>query len=182
MHMRFTLSLLALLGGALLGAGQAALADDKALIDTNTQRALTWMRTSGGSTADLLDRAAGVLVFPDIVKMGFGAGGQFGEGALLVDGETVAYYATAGKTYGDLPDADYKAEVIFFMTEEALLAFRNSPSWKVGENATVPVMTDATAAVAKADAASPHIGVIFSEDGLVSDLNLDGASVRRIAR
>jgi lipid-binding SYLF domain-containing protein len=180
MFMRFTGTFLPLLFAAQLGASQAALADDKALIDANTQRALTWMRASGGDTAELLERAAGVLVFPDIVEMGFGAGGQFGEGALVVDGETVAYYATAGTTYGDLPDADYKAEVIFFMTEDALQAFRNTPSWKVGEHATVPVVTEA--ALAAIDAASPHIGLIFSEDGVVSDLNFDGARVRRIAR
>jgi len=177
-----TITLLAILGGALFGASQFALADDKVLIDANTERALTWMRASGGPAAELLDRAVGVLVFPDLVKMGFGVGGQFGEGALLVEGETVAYYATAGKTYGNLPDADYKAEVIFIMTEEALQAFRNSPSWKVGEHATVPMVTDAAVSLAAADAASPYIGVIFSEDGLVSDLNFDGASVRRIAR
>ncbi len=180
MRKTITTTLVALLGAAQFGV--AARADDKALIDANTQRALTFMRTSGGETAKLLERAAGVLVFPDIVKMGFGAGGQFGEGALLVDGETVAYYATAGTTYGNLPDADYKAEVIFFMTEDALQAFRNSPSWKVGENATVPVMTDATAALATSEPAPTHIGVIFSEDGLVRNLNLDGARVRRIAR
>ena len=68
------------------------------------------------------------------------------------------------------------------MTEDALQAFRNSPSWKVGENATVPVMTDATAALATSEPAPTHIGVIFSEDGLVRNLNLDGARVRRIAR
>lgn len=180
MRTRFTMALLVVLGALPLGTSQAALADDKALIDANTQRALTWMRASGGDTSKLLERAAGVLIFPDIVKMGFGAGGQFGEGALVVDGETVAYYATAGTTFGNLPDAEYKAEVIFFMTEDALQAFRNTPSWKVGEHATVPVVTDA--ALAAADAASPYIGVIFSEDGLVSDLTFDGARVRRISR
>ena len=39
-----------LLGAALFGGAHAALADDKALIDANTQRALTWMRSSGGNT------------------------------------------------------------------------------------------------------------------------------------
>ena len=180
MRTRFSIALLALLGATQLGASQAVMADDKAMIDANTQRALAWMRTSGGDTAKLLERAAGVLVFPDIVEMGFGAGGQFGEGALLVDGQTVAYYATAGTTYGNLPDADYKAEVIFFMTDEALQSFRNVPSWKVGEHASVPVITDAGLAAVEADA--PYLGMIFSEDGLVSDLGFDGARVRRIAR
>jgi lipid-binding SYLF domain-containing protein len=180
MHTRFSIVRLALLGVTLFCANQPVLADDKAMIDANTQRALTWMRASGGDTAKLLERAAGVLVFPDIVEMGFGAGGQFGEGALLVDGETVAYYATAGTTYGNLPEADYKAEVIFFMTEEALQSFRNVPSWKVGEHASVPVITGAGLAAVEADA--QYVGMIFSEDGLVSDLGFEGARVRRIAR
>ena len=157
-----------------------ALADDKAVIDANTQRALAWIRDSGGDTAALLDRSAGVLVFPDMVKMGFGVGGEFGEGVLVVGGETVDYYATAGQSFGHLPNAEYKAEVIFFMTEEALQAFRDTQSWKVGEHATVAMMTDPVAAVAAIDPAQPHVGLIFSEDGMVTDLGFDGVRVTRI--
>lgn len=157
-------------------------ADDKALIDANTKRALTWMRASGDDTARLLDQAAGVLVFPDVVKMGFGVGGEFGEGTLLVDGETVAYYASAGKTFGLGPEAEYKAEVILFMTEEALQSFRDARSWTVGEHAQVPVLTAAAGGIAGMEPAAPLIGLIFSEDGLVSDLGLDGISVMRIVR
>ncbi len=179
MHTRFALKLTAVLAVAALFASQAALADDKATIDANTHRALVWIRDSGGSAAQLLNRAAGVLVFPDMVKMGFGVGGEFGEGTLVVGGETVGYYATAGEQFGDLPDAEYKAEVIFFMTEEALQAFRETHTWKVGENAAVPVMGDAVASTVPA---SPHIGLIFSEDGPVRDLDFDGVRVTRISR
>ncbi|HEY6131110.1 MAG TPA: hypothetical protein VIV27_03790, partial [Halioglobus sp.] len=155
-----------------------ASADDKALIDANTERALAWIRSSG-ETAKLLDRAAGVLVFPDMVKMGFGVGGEFGEGTLVVDGETVAYYATAGKTFGLGPEADYKAEVILFMTEDALQAFRDSSTWKVGEHATVPVINADGTAIGSAE---PLIGLIFSEDGLARGLDLVGSNVTPIAR
>jgi lipid-binding SYLF domain-containing protein len=157
-------------------------ADDKALIDANTERALAWMRQSGGGTARLLEQAAGVLVFPDLVKMGFGVGGEFGEGTLLVDGKTVAYYASAGTTFGMGPEADYKAEVILFMTAEALQSFRDSRSWKIGEHATVPVLSDATNGVAALGPDAPLVGLIFSEDGLVSGLGLDGTNVTRIVR
>ena len=159
-----------------------ALADDKAMIDSNTERALSWLRTSGDDTADLLKRAAGVLVFPDIVKMGFGVGGQFGEGSLLVDGETVGYYATAGKTFGMGAEADYKAEVILFMTDDALQSFRDTHSWKVGEHAVVPVATGTSDSINVDGKAEPMVGLIFSEDGLVSDLGLDGSRITRISR
>lgn len=183
MHKRFSVTLLIFLSGfAAIFVSSSALADDKALIDANTQRALTWIRASGGDTAALLDRAAGALIFPDVVKMGFGVGGEFGEGTLVVAGETVAYYATAGQTFGHLPDAQYKAEVIFFMTEEALQAFRDTLSWQVGEHATVAVMTDPAAGVAAINPSESHVGLIFSEDGLVSDLGFDGVRVTRIFR
>jgi len=183
MRTRFSITPAIVLSGLLaLPAALPARADDKALIDANTERALVWLRESGNGTARLLEQAAGVLVFPDLVKMGFGVGGEFGEGTLIVEGETVAYYASAGKTFGLGPEADYKAEVILFMTPQALQAFRDSRSWKVGEHATVPVLTDVTEVHAALGLDAPLVGLIFSEDGLVSDLNLDGTSVTRIVR
>ena len=41
---------------SVLAPVRAAWADDKAMIDSNTERALSWLRTSGDDTADLLQR------------------------------------------------------------------------------------------------------------------------------
>ena len=38
---------------------------------------------------ELSARAAGVLVFPTVLKAGFGVGGEYGEGAMRVGGKTV---------------------------------------------------------------------------------------------
>lgn len=168
----------AVAGSLLLGATQGAQADDKALIDANTERALTWLRSSD-DTAQLLDRAAGVLVFPDIVEMGFGVGGEFGEGSLLVKGETIDYYATAGTTFGMSADAAYKAKVIFFMTEEALQSFRTQRSLKLGEQVPVPVAATGFHAL---ETGAAYVGMIFSEDGPVTHLGLDGDRITRIVR
>ena len=162
-----------------LATAPAVVADDKDKIDANTERALTWLRASGADAEELLESAAGVLVFPDIVKMGFGVGGEFGEGSLVVNGETVEYYVTAGSTYGMGPESDYKAEVILFMTEEALENFRSTHSWKVGEHAEVPVAVSGKEGLV---ADNPHVGLVFSEDGMVSHLELTGDRITRIAR
>jgi lipid-binding SYLF domain-containing protein len=158
-----------------LCASHASFADDKALIDANTERALNWIRNSGGNSAQLLSHA-------DVVKMGFGVGGEFAEGSLLVGGKTEGYYASAGQQFGNLPNAQYKAEVIFFMTEEALQAFRDTQGWKVGENAVVPVLESATDDVASNSPETQHVGLIFSEDGVVPGLGLDGVKVTQIFR
>ena len=75
-------------------------ADDKAKIDAGTVEALVELRNHSSKAGELLDRAAGVLVFPDVVKMGFGVGGEFGEGSLLVPGKPTSYFVTAGASFG----------------------------------------------------------------------------------
>ena len=49
---------------------------------------------------ELVMRAAGVLVFPSIVKAGMGIGGEYGEGALRIGGRTVAYYNSISASVG----------------------------------------------------------------------------------
>ena len=47
-----------------------------------------------------LDASKGVLIFPSVLKAGFGIGGEYGEGALQVNGKTVDYYNTAAASIG----------------------------------------------------------------------------------
>jgi lipid-binding SYLF domain-containing protein len=49
---------------------------------------------------ELSARAAGVLVFPTVLKAGFGVGGEYGEGAMRVGGKTVGYYNTLSASFG----------------------------------------------------------------------------------
>jgi len=160
-----------------------ALADSKAVIDAQTAQALDRLREYNGEAAGLLEEAAGVLVFPDVVKMGFGVGGQYGEGVLQIDGAPVAYYATAGASFGLQLGAQYKSEVILFMTEEALDEFRNRNGWEVGVDGSVAVIQ--LGAGGKFDSkqlTQPVIAFIFSNQGLMYNLTLEGSKITRIAR
>ncbi|MCB1676382.1 MAG: hypothetical protein KDI01_08825 [Halioglobus sp.] len=160
-----------------------ARADSAATIDANTHQALLKLRAYAAGVDRLLQRAAGVLVFPDIVPMAFGEGGQFGEGALLVDDETVAYYATAGSSFGLQADQGAKSEVVLFMTEQALRDFRGSLGWKVGVDGAVALATLGDGGRIDADAArTPVVGFIFSDTGLLYNLSLEGSKITRIAR
>jgi len=172
----FTAALLAL-------AASGALADSKALIDAKSQEALVRLRDHAAGADKLLKKAAGVLVFPDIVKMGFGVGGQYGEGSLLIDGKPEAYYATAGATFGLQLGAQYKTEMILFMTEEALNGFRNRPGWEIGVDSSVALVETSTGGhVDLKKIADPVVGFIFSNEGLMYNLTLEGSKIRRIAR
>ena len=181
MLIRVRQALLATLVALSLVAGVQA--DNKAVIDTNTQSALATLRGHASGTDELLDKAFGVLVFPDVVKMGFGGGGQYGEGSLLVGGETAAYYVTAGAPFGLQPNSGLKSQVIFFMTEQALQAFRNSQGWRVGVDGSVKLVeVGAGGGFDSSDVTESMVGFIFSDQGLRHDLTLEGGKITRVAR
>jgi lipid-binding SYLF domain-containing protein len=165
-----------------LGAA-AVRADSKDHIDGKSQEALATLREYSPDAGPLLDEAAGVLVFPDVVKMGFGVGGQYGEGVLLIDDKPAAYYATAGASFGLQLGAQFKAEVILFMTEDALVKFRSSQGWEVGVDGSVAVVdTGAGGEIDSRTANQPVVAFIFSNKGLMGSLTLEGGKITRIAR
>ena len=61
-----------------------------------------------------LSKAQGVLVFPRVIKAGFGIGGEYGEGALRVGNKTVEYYSTAAASIGFQLGAQSKTVVLVF--------------------------------------------------------------------
>jgi lipid-binding SYLF domain-containing protein len=170
-------SLCVLFTSLLLLAAGAVQADSKADIDAKVQESLVKLRGHAAGSDELLGKAAGVLVFPDVVKMGFGVGGQYGEGALLVGGKPVDYYSTSGGAYGLQLGALYKSEVILFMTGEALQGFRAAQDWAVGVDGAVPLVKTGAASVS-----GPAAGFVFSNKGLVSGVTLEGSKFTRIAR
>src|SRR3990167_11218705 len=53
-----------------------------------------------GGARELARKSVGILVFPSVVKAGFGFGGEYGEGALRGRGRPVAYYNTVAASFG----------------------------------------------------------------------------------
>jgi lipid-binding SYLF domain-containing protein len=168
----------------LLALGAPALwADSKEKIDAGAAEALVKLRAHSEVAGELADKAVAVLVFPDVVKMGFGVGGEYGEGVLLKDGEAEAYYVIAGVSFGLDLGVEYKAEAILFMTEEALREFRNSSGWRIGADGAVAILDlGAEKRVDTLNTREPVVGFIFSNRGLIFNLSLDGAKITRIAR
>jgi lipid-binding SYLF domain-containing protein len=173
----------ALMAVALLVLSPALSADDKAKIDAGTREALERLRSHSEKAGELVDKAAGVLVFPDVVKMGFGVGGQYGEGSLLVKDMPTSYFVTAGASFGLQVGAQVKSEVILFMTQEALSKFQNSSGWRVGVDGSVAlVKLGAGGSMDTAKINQPVVGFIFSNKGLMYNLTMEGTKITRIAR
>jgi lipid-binding SYLF domain-containing protein len=158
-------------------------ADSKETIDTGSVAALEELRKQSDKAGELIDQAAGVLVFPDVVKMGFGVGGEFGEGTLLVPGKPTSYFATAGGSFGLQAGIQKKSKIFLFMTEEALKKFQNSAGWTVGVDGSVAlVKLGADGSIDANTLQQAVIGFVFSNKGLMYNLTLEGIKITRIAR
>lgn len=180
--MRRKRALVGILGLALVLAAGLARADSREQIESKSGAALAELRGFAPGVQKLLRNARGVLVFPDIVGMGFGSGGQYGEGALLVGGEAVAYYATVGSRH-QLPEGALRtAKVILFMTDDALVSFRNTVGWQIGLHGKVDLVRAAGDAVRPTRAGHPVLALGFSDLGLMEGLDLNGNTINRIAR
>jgi lipid-binding SYLF domain-containing protein len=152
-------------------------------INAGVRATLDQMYRQIPGTSALAGRAAGILVFPTIVKAGIGIGGEYGEGAMRIGGKTVAYYNTIAASVGLQFGAQARSVVIMFMTPDALAGFRRIDGWKVGVDGSIAIITvGAGGSIDTNRIASPVIGFIFDNKGLMYNLTLEGSKISRISR
>ena len=171
-------AILALLAGN--APGHAASAGE---INAGARATLDRMYRQIPGTQALGAKAAGILVFPTIVKAGIGIGGEYGEGAMRVGGKTVAYYNSVAASVGLQLGAQARSVVIMFMTSDALAGFQRVDGWKVGVDGSIAIITvGAGGSIDTNRIASPVIGFILDNKGLMYNLTLEGSKISRISR
>jgi lipid-binding SYLF domain-containing protein len=169
-----------LLCGAALSSAPAAAASKEEL-DADVREAIQDLYKTSAAAKDLAARAAGMLVFPRIIKGGFIIGGEYGEGALLIDQKTVGYYNIGSASIGFQLGVQKKSVVILFMTPDALAKFRASEGWKAGVDGSVAIATLGVGeAIDSETAKKPIIGFVFSNKGLMYNLTLEGSKITRM--
>jgi len=123
----------------------------------------------------------GILVFPNVIKAGLVVGGQYGQGALLVAGQTVGYYNTVAASYGLQAGAQSFGYAMFLMTDEALGYLNKSEGWEVGIGPTVVVMDEGMAKSMTSSTAKEDIyAFIFGQKGLMAGIGIQGSKITRI--
>jgi len=163
-----------------VSAGFAASKDE---IDANVEEALANFYTETAAGEKLAKKAAGILVFPKVYKAGFGVGGEFGEGALLIGGKSVDYYSIASASIGFQMGAQVKTQIILFMNEKVLKDFRKSRGWQAGVDAGVAIATfGAGEEIDTKTAKEPIIGFILSQKGLMYNLTFEGSKITKIQK
>ena len=118
------------------------------------------------SAQELGKKAAGALVFPSVVKAGFGLGGAYGEGVLIVHGNAAGYYNIVSASFGFQMGVQAQSVIILFMTEDALNQFEQSSGWKVGVDGSVVVVNlGAAGSIDTDNLTSPILGFILISRG-----------------
>jgi len=150
-------------------------------IDSGVDATLARLFSTVDGSRELIGKARGVLVFPSVLQAGFWIGGQYGNGALRVDGRTVGYFSTTGGSFGPQIGAQSKAIIFAFMNQEALDRFLGSQGWSAGADATVALATiGANGKLDTSTAMSPVEAFVVTNAGLMAGVSLQGTKVSRL--
>ncbi len=159
----------------------SAQAASKKKIDRRVEEALVRFNEEVRGGDELIASAAGVLIFPKVVKAGLGIGGEHGQGALRVGGQNIEYYRLVSGSIGWQLGAQVKTELILFMNQEVLDKFRRHDGWEAGVDASVAVVTlGAGGEIDTHTIDNPILGFIISNKGLMYNLTFEGAKISKI--
>jgi lipid-binding SYLF domain-containing protein len=167
-------------GAVFVNMAKAASAKE---IDIKVDAALEKFTKEIGGAQDFLKKAMGVLVFPSVIKAGFGIGGEYGEGALRIADKTVDYYSTAAASIGLQLGAQSKTVILIFLDKDELIKFRNSSGWEIGVDGSVALVTlGAGGSIDTTNIKDPVVGFIFGNKGLMYNLTLEGSKITKLKR
>jgi lipid-binding SYLF domain-containing protein len=132
---------------------------------------------------EFLKAAKGILVIPNVLQAGLIIGGEYGEGALRIGGQTVDYYNITTASLGYQIGAQRKDVVLVFMDEAALKKFRNSDNWQAGVDGTVTVMEyGAEGSIDTTKFKQPIVGFVFGQKGLMAGATIQGSKFTKLKK
>jgi lipid-binding SYLF domain-containing protein len=181
---------LALVAGPLADPNRAAAATAEEII-RDSVKALEDLYAKSATAKALGEKSKGILVFPGIIKGGFLVGGQYGEGALLVKGESggaysykvVGYYNTIQGSFGLQAGLQKFGYALFFMSDSAKAWLDKSDGWELGTGPTITIVDIGAATSFSTTTLQSDINAFFfDQKGLMAGLGLAGTKVTRIKK
>lgn len=151
-------------------------------IDQTADTAINKLLKTSPAAVNLSKNAKAVLIFPKIIKAGFGVGGHRGEGVLRKKGKSIAYYKTVAGSYGLQIGAQSFGYAMFFMDDKGLnnLIDHNS-GWEVGVGPSVVVVDKGMAKTLNNTTATESVYVFtFNQNGLMAGAGIQGSKITKI--
>ena len=166
--------------GAVSRHAQAATAAD---LDRDAAQALQTLYKSNPVAKTIASKAKAVLVFPNVIKAGLVFGGSYGEGVLMKGSHVAGYYNSVSASWGWQAGAQSYAYAIFFMNNKALKYLDKSDGWSIGVGPSVVVVDQGVAKdLSSSSLQKDAYAFIFSQQGLMVSLSIEGTKISRIKR
>ena len=159
----------------------ASFGADAEVIDAKVNVALKRFYKKVNGAREFAGNAKGLLIMAGVVKAAFIIGGEYGEGALRINGKTADFYNMVSGSFGFQIGAEAKDIVIAFMTRQALQGFRAGKGWEAGVDGNVALITvGAGERVDTRTTKDPIVGFVFDVKGLMADISLKGAKFTKL--
>jgi lipid-binding SYLF domain-containing protein len=164
-----------------LATASSATAASDPQLDREAAAALQRLVASSTAARLVSGKAAAVLIFPKIVKVGFMLGGSFGEGALRQGGKTIGYYNSAAASYGLQAGAQSFGYALFFMNAAALKYLDQSGGFEIGVGPSVVVVDQGMAKKMTSTTLTQEVyAFVFNQKGMMAGLGLEGSKITKI--
>jgi len=158
----------------------AATAED---LDKDSKQALQTLYQVQPLAKLLSSTAKAVLVFPNIVKAGLVFGGSYGEGELIKGSNVVDYYNSVTGSWGLQAGAQSYGYAMFLMTDKAVRYIEETNGWEIGVGPTVVVVDEGVAKnLSTSSLQDDSYAFIFSQQGLMAGVSIEGTKISRIKR
>ena len=165
------------------GFGFTAMAssDTAQKIDAGADEVMVRFHEQVKDAPQVVKQAKALLIMPNVFKAGLLVGGEYGRGALRINGKTIDYYNVVSGSFGAQIGAEAKDWVIAFMTDAALNKFRESKGWEAGVDGNVALVTTGGGESGTSrNADGEIIGYVFDVKGLFADVSFKGAKFTKL--
>ena len=163
-----------------LATGAAAL--DTAQLNAKVHDALMAFDENVSNAEEIKAEAKGVLVCPDITKVGLGVGLERGACSMIVDGKPVEYWQASSASFGLTAGIQSMTQLMVFMDQETLDKFRASDrGWEAGVDGSVAIAQKGAGTALTVDGlTSPIVLIAYGQKGLMGDLSVEGSTYKKV--
>ncbi len=150
-------------------------------LNTDVDAAIKKFEKEVEGGAKFLSQVKGYLVFPSVIKGGFIVGGEYGEGALRVNGTTKHFYSMTSASIGYQAGVQEHSVLIAFITEASLNNFIKSNGWEAGVDGAITVSDwGKSKDITSISYEKPIVAFIYGAEGLMLGLSVEGTKFKRI--
>ncbi|MFT5904593.1 MAG: lipid-binding SYLF domain-containing protein [Cryomorphaceae bacterium] len=150
-------------------------------ITRNSRLALRSLYNKSPKARQLGMRAKGIIVFPKIVKAGFGVGLQGGNGTLFLADGSRRYYQSTAVSYGLQAGIQKFSYALFLIDDTAVKQLDSSMGWELGSSPSLVIVNAGMSkSLSTTSIRKGSYAFMFKQFGLMADAGLQGAKITQI--